>query len=265
MGAPQSPAAATPPRAPKRGGLGAPMAHRDQRQQPPPSARPGRDFVGSLCAVNGTLECPPQEDRHPYRNLPGGFWKHLQDALFPPWIIGRGSMTAWHARIVGAEWLRKWGRWFAATRAPGAPAQQYAAIPLEGWGPHTGPRPTMIGRGGYRPPVGRSGRGMATGGASRGVEWGRVTAHLSALHPPHRPQHRQRAPSHGDTHIGTRRGHRPVAPLRGRGRLAHRGAPQKWGTCVRRRPVPAGRHSGAPAPHALFPPCSRATPGARQL
>ena len=35
------------------------------------------------------------------RDLPGGFSRHLQDALFPPWIIGRGSMTAWEARIVG--------------------------------------------------------------------------------------------------------------------------------------------------------------------
>ena len=46
--------------------------------------------------------------------------------------------------IVGAEWAHKWGGWCAATRAPGAPAQQYAAIPLKGWGPHTRPRPTMI-------------------------------------------------------------------------------------------------------------------------
>ena len=77
---------------------------------PPPPPRPGRDFVASLRVVNGTLECPPQEDPHLYRDLPRGFSKHLQDALFPPRIIGRGSMTAWEARIVGAEWGRKWGR-----------------------------------------------------------------------------------------------------------------------------------------------------------
>ena len=53
-------------------------------------------------------------------------------------------MTAWEARIVGAEWAREWGRWCAATRTPEAPAQQYAAIALEGWGPHTRLRPTMI-------------------------------------------------------------------------------------------------------------------------
>ena len=68
----------------------------------------------------------------------------LTDALFPPWIIGRGSMTAWEARIVGEEWAREWSWWCAATRAPENPAQQYAAIPLEGWGPDTRPRPTVI-------------------------------------------------------------------------------------------------------------------------
>ena len=111
---------------------------------PPPPPRPDKDFVASLRVVNGTLECPPQEDPNPYQDLPGGFWKHLQDALFPPWIIGRGSMTAWEACLVGQEWAREWGRWCAATRAPETPAQRYAAIPLEGWGPQTRPRPTMI-------------------------------------------------------------------------------------------------------------------------
>ena len=47
---------------------------------------------------------------HPYQDLPGGFSKHLQDALFPPCIIGRGSMTAWEARIVGEEWARECSR-----------------------------------------------------------------------------------------------------------------------------------------------------------
>ena len=110
----------------------------------PPPPRPDKDFVASLRVVNGSLECPPQEDPHAYQDLPGGFSKHLQDALFPPWIIGRGSMTAWEARIVGEEWAREWGRWCAATRALETPAQRYAAIPLEGWGPHTRPRPNMI-------------------------------------------------------------------------------------------------------------------------
>ena len=99
---------------------------------PPPPPRPDKDFVASFRVVNGTLECPPQEGPHPYQDLLGGFWKHLQDALLPPWIIGRGSMTAWEARIVGEEWAREWSRWCAATRAPETPAQRYAAIPLEG-------------------------------------------------------------------------------------------------------------------------------------
>ena len=94
--------------------------------------------------MTGTLECPLHEDPNPYQDLPGGFSKHLQDALFPPWIIGRGSMTAWEADIVGEEWARQWGRWCAARRAPETPAQRYTAVPLEGWGPHTRPRPTMI-------------------------------------------------------------------------------------------------------------------------
>ena len=111
---------------------------------PSPPPRPDKDFVASLRVVNGTLECPPQEDPHPYRDLPGGFSKHLQDALFPQWIIGRGSMTAWEARVVGEGWARECGRWCAATRAPETPAQRYAAIPLEGWGPHTRRRPTMV-------------------------------------------------------------------------------------------------------------------------
>ena len=111
---------------------------------PPPPPRPDKDFVASLRVVNGTLECPPQESPHPYQDLPGGFSRHLQDALFPPWIIGRGSMTAWEARIVGEEWAREWSRWCAATRAPETPAQRYAAIPLKGWGPDGRPRPTMI-------------------------------------------------------------------------------------------------------------------------
>ena len=111
---------------------------------PPPPPRPDKDFVASLRVVNGTLECPPQEGPGPYPDLPGGFSRHLQDALFPLWIIRRGSMTAWEARLVGEGWAREWGRWCAATRAPETPAQRYAAIPPKGWGPDSRPRPTVI-------------------------------------------------------------------------------------------------------------------------
>ena len=120
------------------------MAHCGRGQLPPPPPRPDKGLVASLRVVNGTLECPPQEDPHPYQDLPGGFSKHLQDALFRSWIIGRGPMTAWEARIVGEEWVCEWGRWCAAVRALETPAQRYAAIPLEGWGPHKRPGPTMI-------------------------------------------------------------------------------------------------------------------------
>ena len=113
----------------------------------PPPPRPGRDFAGSLCIVNcivnGNLECPPQEDAHPYRDLPGGFSKQLQAALFTPWIIRCNSMTTWEAHIVGAEWAREWSRWCATTRAE-TPVPQYAAVPLKGRGPNTRPRATMI-------------------------------------------------------------------------------------------------------------------------
>ena len=74
---------------------------------PPPPPRPSRDFVASVRLVNGTPECPTNEDPHPYRDLPGGFSKHLRGALFPPWVIGRNSMTAREAHIVGAEWAHE--------------------------------------------------------------------------------------------------------------------------------------------------------------
>ena len=70
---------------------------------PPPPPRRDKDFLASLRVVNDTLECPSQEGPHPYRDLPGGFSRHLQDAVFPLWIIGRGSLTTWEAQIVGEE------------------------------------------------------------------------------------------------------------------------------------------------------------------
>ena len=108
--------------------------------------------MASLCIVNGILECPPQQDPQPYGDPPGGFSKHLQGAPSPPWIIGRNSVTAWEAHIMGAEWAREWSWWCATTHAPGTPAPQYAAVPFGGSGPHTQPRPTMIrGAGPERP------------------------------------------------------------------------------------------------------------------
>ena len=82
----------------------------------------------------GLLGLPPHRERHlgmstargppPVPGPARGFSQHLQDTLYPPWIIGRGSMAGWEARIVGGKWAREWGRWCAATPVPGAPAQQ---------------------------------------------------------------------------------------------------------------------------------------------
>ena len=153
---------------------------------PPPPPRPGRCFVASLRVMNGILQCPPQEELHRYQDRPGGFSKHLQDALFPPWIIGRGSMIAWEARIVGAQWPRECSRWCAAaTRGPGAHAQEYAAIPLEGWGPHTRPRPTMIRGAGPDHPWDAAAEGWLQAAPEPHVGWsGDVSSLIRApLHP----------------------------------------------------------------------------------
>ena len=234
---------------------------------PFPPLRPGKDFVASLRVVNGTLECTPQEDPHPYRDLPGGFSKHLEDALFPGWIMGRGSMTAWEARIVNQEWARESGRWCAATRGPETPAQRYAAIPLEGSGPHTRPLPTMIRGAGPdhwwdavaeewpqaapEPQVGRSGD---------------VSSLIRAPIPPRIVLHTANVLRATEVHTW---GRNAVTiwwlPPEGGVCPAHCGALQNWGACVRQRRPLAGRHSGAPAPHAPHRPCSRAAPGARQL
>ena len=111
---------------------------------PPPPPRPVRDFVASLRIVNRTLECPPQEDPHRYRDLSGGFSKHTTGRAPPAVDCQTQSMTMSEAHIVGAEWTRECSRWCATTCAPGTPAPRYAAVPLECWGPHNRPRPTMI-------------------------------------------------------------------------------------------------------------------------
>ena len=94
--------------------------------------------------MNGTLECPPQEGPHPYQDLPGGFLKHLQDALFPPWIIRRGSMTAWEARIVGEELGARVEPVARRHARPGDPCATIRRHTLEGWGPDTRLRPSVI-------------------------------------------------------------------------------------------------------------------------
>ena len=234
---------------------------------PPPPPRPDKDFVASLRVVNDTLECPPQEGPHPYQDLSGGFSKHLQDALFPPWIIGRGSMTAWEARIVGEEWARKWSRWCAATRAPETPAQRYAAIPLKGWGPDTRPRPTAIRGAGPDLPWDAATGGWLQAAPGPQTGWtGDVSSLVRTPVPPRIVLHAANVLR--ATEIRTW-GHAAATvrwhPPEEGGRPARRGALQSWGAGIRRRPVPAGRHPGALAPHAPNRHYSRAAPGARRL
>ena len=267
MGALQSTAGATPPRAPKRSSPGAPMAHRGRGQLPPPSPAPWQ----------GLRSLPPCREWHPGvpaargpPPVPGPAGEFLETPTRSPLptVDHRARLHdrmggPYSGRGVGARMgpvVRRHARpGGSRTTVRRHPAQGVAAAHLAA--AHHDPR------GGPRPPVGRGGKGMATGGpgATSGVEWGRVLAHPSAHPLPHCPPHRQRAPSHGDTHMGTRRGHHPVAPPGGQSRPARRGALQNWGACVRRRPVLAGRHSGALTPHAPHRPCSRAAPGARQL
>ena len=95
-------------------------------EHPPPPPRPDKDFVASLRVVNGTLECSPQEGPHPYQDLPGGVSRHVQDALFPPWVIGRGSMTAWEGARVGPV-VRRHAR-------PGDPCGTIHRHPAQGMG-----------------------------------------------------------------------------------------------------------------------------------
>ena len=105
-------------------------------------------------------------------------------------------------------------RWCAATRAPETPAQRYAAIPLGGWWPHTRPRPTMICRAGPYHPWDAAAKQSLQAAPEPQAGWkGDVSSLIQAPIPPlHRPPHCERTPGHGDTHMGTRRGHHLMAP-----------------------------------------------------
>ena len=144
LGAPQPQAGTTPPQPTQRGGPGTPVAHSSRGRFTPPPPCPSMNFVASLRLVSGTLECPAQGDPRPYQDLPWGFSGQLRGALFPPWIIGPNSLTAWEARIVGADWAQEWSQWCMAASPPKAPAEWYAATPLEGRGRHTQLGPTTI-------------------------------------------------------------------------------------------------------------------------
>ena len=243
------------------------MAHREEGRLPPPPRVPWQGLGG----------LPPCRERHPgmptARGPPpvpgpaGGFLKAPTGRPLPA-VDHRARLhdpmgDPYGGRGVGAR-MEPLVRRHARTGDPRAAVLRHPARGVGAAHPATAHHDP---RGGPPPPVGRSGRGMATGGpgATHEVEWGRVLAHPSAPPPSPRSPRRQRAPSHGDTRMGMRHGHPPVAPPGGRGRPAHRGAFSKLWPYVRQRPVLAGRHSGAPAPHAPHRPCSRATPGAGQL
>ena len=168
---------------------------------------------------------------------------------------------------MGEELAREWGRWCAATRAPETPAQQYAAIPLKGWGPDTRSRPSVI-RGAGPDHLWDAATGewlQAAPGPQTG--WtGDVSSLVRTPVPPRIVLHaanvlRATEICTWGNAAATVRWH----PPEGRGRPARRGALQSWGAGIRRRPVPAGRHPGAPAPHAPDRRCSRAAPGAGRL
>ena len=127
-------------------------------------------------------------------------------------------------------------KWCAATRAPETPAQRYAAIPLKGWGPDTRPRPTVIrGAGPDQPWDTETGEWLQAAPGLQTGWTGDVSSLVRTPVPPRIVLCRQRTPGYGDTHMGTRRGRRPVAPPGGRGRPARRGALQRWGAGIRRR------------------------------
>ena len=180
----------------------------------PPPPRPSRNFVAYLRLVNGTLECPTQEDPHQYWDLRGGFSKHLRGTISPLWFMGLNSMTAWEAHIVDAEWVLEWSPWCATTHTLGTPALQYAAVLLKGWGPHTQPRPTVICGAGPARPCDAATTELLRAAPEPNTRWrGAVSSLLWApLPPPPRAPHCQHTPSRGDTHSGVRRSHCPVAP-----------------------------------------------------
>ena len=96
-------------------------------------------------------------------------------------------MTAWGARIMDAEWACKWGRWCAATRALEGPAQKYATILLEGWGPLTRQRPTMIRGAGPDHPWDAAAEGWLQAAPEPQVEWSwEVSSLIRAPLPPPR-------------------------------------------------------------------------------
>ena len=234
---------------------------------PAPPPRPCRDFVASLRLVNGTLECPPQEDPHPYRDLPGGFSKRLRGALFPPWIIKGQFMTPWEAHIACAEWAREWSRWCAPTRAPGTPTPQYAAIPLKGWGLHTRPRPTVIRGEGPERLWDAATTEWLQAAADPHTGWRGDLSSLLRAPPPPRASC-STAPTRSEprryTHGGAKQQPSGGSPRRNGEPGSLWRISQEWGLRTM-TPCPGWQNFRTPAPHAPDRPRRRAAPGARRL
>ena len=96
-----------------------------------------------------------------------------------------GNIWVFSGIFVGEEWAGEWSRWCAATRAPETPAQRHAAIPLEGWGPHTRPRPTMIRRAGPDHPWDTAAKGWLQAASEPQAGWnGHVSSLIRAPVPP---------------------------------------------------------------------------------
>ena len=161
------------------------------------------------------------------------------------------------------EWAREWGRWCAAAHAPETPARRYAAILLEGWGPHTRPRPTMIRGAGPDHLWNAAAREWLQAAPEPQAGWsGDVSSLIRAPIPPRIVLHTANVLRATEIHTWGRDAAtiwwQPLEEGATRLAVAH----FKTGGPV---PVPAGRHSGALTPHAPHRPCSRAAPGARQL
>ena len=167
---------------------------------------------------------------------------------------------------MGEERAREWSRWCAATRAPETPAQRYTAIPLEGLGPDTWPRPTVIrGAAPDHPWDAAMGEWLqGTPGPQPG--WtGDVSSLVRTPVPPRIVLHAANVLQATEIRkwghaAGTVRWH-----LQRRGPPSSPWRTSKLGDSIRRRPVPPGQHPGALAPHAPHRHCSRAAPGAGQL
>ena len=150
----------------------------------PPSPAPNLGLRGLPPHSERQPAVSAAREPHPYRDLPGGLSKHLQDSLFPPWIIGRGSMTALEAHIVGAGWARESDRWCATGRA-GGPRAAVHGRPGRGMGAAHAATVHHDSQGGPRSPAGRGAEGLLRAAPGPHPGWsGDVSPLMRAPLPP---------------------------------------------------------------------------------